>query len=256
MTHIMKLTVMFLSTDEVCNETFCNVGPCEGAAAPPTCPSIMPECPSGCACYTDCPTKTLICFMTSHCTKIRRFLTKRRHVRASSQDVNFQEVQNSCTSSTVGQGLVDKVERDLKSSAATALQAFRHDTELTQPMSTVFDSINGRAKQDAPTYDVAQAMTGPVERDLVTGTTAHANSHGAEQAQPASSVSEGGSGPEFLAAAASQVLSGRGKREANIERQAPGTAPAAVAEGVGLVLNTFVGYVVFFACFYSIRFFK
>ncbi|KAJ0177927.1 hypothetical protein K1T71_006800 [Dendrolimus kikuchii] len=65
-----------------CNYAVCS-DPCEGAAPPPVCPSKQVFCPSGCACYSECGTATIICYMTKHCQEIKRLFTRKKKYETS-----------------------------------------------------------------------------------------------------------------------------------------------------------------------------
>lgn len=96
--------------------------------------------------------------MTSHCTKIRRFVTKRRQARAVGYpDVILQEAQNSA----VVHASTERVEQNMITAAQT----------VGQRITAGSNGTSGRSTQEVPST-VGQVLKERVGRDLFASPTA------------------------------------------------------------------------------------
>ncbi|CAH3994762.1 unnamed protein product [Pieris brassicae] len=61
-----------------CDKAECS-SPCNYAAPPTYCPTILPNCSSGCVCMLQCQAPVITCFKLKYCQKKRWFLRQKKH---------------------------------------------------------------------------------------------------------------------------------------------------------------------------------
>ncbi|XP_045487929.1 uncharacterized protein LOC123689924 [Pieris rapae] len=60
-----------------CDKAECSP-PCNYAAPPTYCPTILPNCSSGCVCMLQCQAPVITCFKLKYCQKKRWFLRQKK----------------------------------------------------------------------------------------------------------------------------------------------------------------------------------
>lgn len=185
--------------EQQCNTTVCQA-PCEGAAPPTFCPPDMPECHSGCACFLDCSTDTLTCFMTKHCMKRRRLFTNRRHARAAIQD---EDLSLSTVAQTPPPSNVAQTKKQSSKQNLTTFTDIHGESEKQDSLAlTVTQNTSGRAKKVLSPSSASQTSIGREDRNLTSST---------DEAIPTQAISQ--SAGNDIASSVVQSVGGRVERQ-------------------------------------------